>query len=263
VNAKRNEKIDDLRPEPSRLSEALLRIRTNFLTGLVVAAPIALTIYLTWIFVAFVDNRVTPLIPELYRPPFTIPGLGVLIAFLALTILGMATKNLFGRSIIRASQRLFSRMPVVRSIYGAFKQIFETVVAESSSNFQKVGLIEYPRKGLWAIVFITTDTSGEITEHADADMVSVFLPTTPNPTSGYLLFVPKTEIIILEMTVEEAAKLIVSAGIVEPERAGRPVGPLDQPDIEEARRRIEAHHGSANDRAPANEPTEDEPDKVA
>ncbi len=225
-------------PPPSRWARALGSLRNNFLTGLVVAAPIGITIYLTWNFIAFVDNRVTPLIPDQYSPPFTIPGLGLLIVFVALLMLGIFTKNLFGRSIIKFGDRVIARMPVVRSIYGALKQIFETVAADHQSSFQQVGLIQYPREGIWAVVFVTTQTKGEITAHADPEMVSVFLPTTPNPTSGFLLFVPKSEIVILDMTVEQAAKLIISAGIVEPDHPSSAAG-FDAASIDEARRMIE------------------------
>lgn len=181
-----------------------------------VAAPISITIYLTWIFVAFVDWHITPLIPVEYSPPFSIPGLGVAIVFVGLTMLGVFARNFFGRSIIEFGLWIFEKVPVIRSVYGALKQIFETVVSDQAESFKQVGLIEYPRLGMWSVVFVTTETQGEITHHAASDMVSVFLPTTPNPTSGYLLFVPRDEIIILDMSVEEAAKLIISAGIIEP-----------------------------------------------
>ena len=225
-------------PPPSRMARALGSLRTNFLTGLVVAAPIGITIYLTWNFIAFVDNRVTPLIPDQYSPPFTVPGLGLLIVFIALLFLGIFTKNFFGRSIINLGDRIIARMPVVRSIYGALKQIFETVAADHQSSFQQVGLMQYPRENIWAVVFITTQTKGEITSHADPEMVSVFLPTTPNPTSGFLLFVPKSEIVVLDMTVEQAAKLIISAGIVEPDHPNG-IASINSQTIDGARRILE------------------------
>lgn len=214
---------------PAKKPGLLARARTYFLTGLVVAAPISITIYLTLWFIEVVDYWFTPLIPEIYRPdkylPFSIPGLGVLVAIVLLTALGALTANFFGRRILIFSERLVDRMPVVRNIYTTLKQIFETVLSRSSSSFREVGLIEYPRKGLYAIVFVTTTTQGEIRQKVGTDLVSVFLPTTPNPTSGFLLFVPKQDIQILDMTVEQAAKLIISAGLVEPGKNGNGDGP--------------------------------------
>lgn len=197
------------------------RLRAYFLTGLVVAAPISITIYLTWWFVSFFDVWLKPLVPIVYNPdtylPFSVPGVGLLFAFIALTFLGALTANLFGRTIVAYGEQMFNRMPVVRNVYRALKQIFETALSQSSSSFQDVGLIEYPRKGLYAIVFISTDTSGEILEHSgEPEMLSVFLPTTPNPTSGYLLFVPKNDVMLLDMSVEDGAKLVISAGLVSP-----------------------------------------------
>ena len=200
-----------------------MRLRNHFLTGLVVAAPVGITIYITYWFVTLVDEWFKPLLPERYNPetylPFSIPGLGLLLAFVALTLLGALTANLFGRTIVSYSEEMLGRMPVVRNVYRALKQIFETVLSQSSTSFKQVGLIEYPRKGLYAVVFISTDTEGEIadlTRYA-AGMVSVFLPTTPNPTSGFLLFVPRKDVIFLDMSVEDAAKMVISAGLVVPE----------------------------------------------
>lgn len=199
----------------------LFSLRTFFLTGLVVAAPIAITVYVTWTFVSFMDRTVIPLIPDRYNPetylPYTIPGLGVVIAFFAISLLGMLTANFLGRTLLGMGERVVETMPVVRTIYATLKQIMETVVANSEQSFQQVGLIEYPRKGLWAIAFVTTVTKGEIQSITDDEVVSVFLPTTPNPTSGFLLFVPKKDIKILDMTVEEGAKAVISAGLVVPD----------------------------------------------
>ncbi len=206
---------------PAQKPGLLATLRRNFLTGVVVAAPIGITIFLTWTFIEFVDSRVTPLIPKQYNPEeylqFSIPGLGVLVVVLSLTLLGALTANLFGRTLLDLGERFVDRMPVVRSIYATLKQIFETAISQSDNSFKEVGLIEYPRPGLYAICFVTTNTRGEIRSKVGEEMVSVFLPTTPNPTSGYLLFVPKAEIQILDMTVEEGAKLVISAGIVEPD----------------------------------------------
>ena len=213
-------KAPNMSDEPEQKAHPFRWLQRSFVTGVVIAAPIGITIYLTLAFIGFVDDRVIPLIPDRYNPetylPFSVPGLGVLVAVIALTVLGALTANLFGRTLIGYGERLVDRMPVVRNLYNALKQIFETVVSHSEANFTEVGLIEYPRKGLYALCFVTTSTGGEIQARAEHDLVSVFLPTTPNPTSGFLLFVPRKDIQILSMTVEEAAKLIISAGLVEP-----------------------------------------------
>ncbi len=200
------------------------RLRRYFLTGLVICAPVVITLYLTWTLIQWVDGWVKPYIPPGYSPdtylPFSVPGFGLLVALVIITLVGFLTANLIGRSIIGYGEHLLSRMPVVRSIYSALKQIFETVFREDSDSFQSVAIVEYPRKGMWALAFVATDTLGEVQARLDAEAgrtVSVFLPTTPNPTSGYLLFVPKSDVIVLEMSVEEAAKLVISAGLVAPE----------------------------------------------
>jgi len=200
-----------------------MRLRNYFLTGLVIAAPLSITIYITWTFINWVDAWVKPWIPARYNPdhylPFTVPGFGLIVAIFLLTFLGAATANLFGRTIIAYGEMLLDRMPLVRSIYRGLKQIFETVLSQSSQSFQNVGLIQYPRPGLWAIVFVATDTKGELKEKAggeETDLVNVFLPTTPNPTSGFLLIVPKKDVTILDMSVEDAAKAVISGGLVTP-----------------------------------------------
>jgi uncharacterized membrane protein len=197
------------------------RVRTYFLTGIVVTAPIAITLYLTYVFVDFVDANITPLIPAKYNPetylPFGVPGLGVLIAVIALILIGFLTANFLGRSFLHFGERIVGRMPVVRSIYNALKQIMETVLAQSSSSFREVVLVEYPRRDIWAIAFVTSEAQGEVAEAADDAMISVFLPTTPNPTSGFLLFVPKKDIRFLNMSVEEGVKLVISAGMIWPQ----------------------------------------------
>lgn len=198
------------------------RLRSYFLTGLVIAAPISITVYVTWWFIRFVDTWFKPLIPAKYDPdtylPFTIPGVGLLVALVLLTVLGALAANLFGRTVVRYGERLLDQMPVVRNLYRALKQIFETVLSQSGVSFRQVGLIEYPRKGVWAIVFVSTETRGEIAEKAadGEEKLSVFLPTTPNPTSGFLLFVRRADITLLDMSVEDAAKLVISAGLVIP-----------------------------------------------
>ncbi len=194
-------------------------IRTNFLTGLAVVLPVALTIYLVWSFVGFVDARVLPFLPAKYNPAsyVDIRGMGLIVFLIFTTFVGALTKGLFGRSLVRMAESIVDRMPIVRSIYNGLKQIVETVFSQSSKSFEKACLVEYPRKGIWAIAFVSTEARGEVLQRSGAgELLSVFLPTTPNPTSGFLLFVPKADVILLDMDVEEAAKLIISAGLVIP-----------------------------------------------
>ena len=200
----------------------MTRLRNYFLTGVIVAGPLAITFYLTWSFIHWVDTIVKPLIPAGYNPDayleFSVPGVGLLFALAALTLLGFLTANFIGRSLLRIGERALDRMPLVRNLYRGLQQIFQTVLTRSDNSFKKAGLIEYPRLGLWSIVFISSNARGEIADKLPPDdaVVSVFVPTTPNPTSGYLLYVRRSEILELDMTVEEAAKLVISAGLVMP-----------------------------------------------
>ena len=197
------------------------RIRTYFLAGILVTAPISITVYLTWVFLQFVDNKITPLIPIEYNPnaylPFSLPGLGLIIAIAFFIVVGWFARNFMGRLLIRVSEYVVDRMPVIRTLYSAIKQIFETVMASQSQAFRDVVMLEYPRKGVYSIGFVTGTSRGEVQEATKKETINVFVPTTPNPTSGYLLFVPKAELIYLDMTVEEGVKLVVSAGIITPE----------------------------------------------
>ena len=209
--------------KPAPRSAFWARLRNNFLTGIVIFAPISITIYLVWLFLNFVDSWVLNYVPKAYNPseylPISIPGIGVVFFFFFVAALGATTKGFFGRQLFRFGERLVDRMPVVRSIYTTLKQIVETIFArEGQDSFEQVCLVEYPRRGIWAVAFVTTDTGGEIAEKNSAagQMVSIFLPTTPNPTSGFLLFVPKDDVILLDMSVEDAAKQVISAGLVTP-----------------------------------------------
>lgn len=200
------------------------RLRNNFLTGLIIVGPVGITLYVLWWFVSLVDTWVKPWLPEMYLPetylPFTVPGVGLIVSITTLMVIGALTANLFGRTLVSYGEMMLDRMPVVRNMYRALKQIFETVLSQSNNSFQKVGIVEYPRKGLYAIVFISTETKGEIDDKIlkGQGLLSVFLPTTPNPTSGYLLFVPEKDVVLLDMSVEEAAKLVISAGLVVPKQ---------------------------------------------
>ena len=243
------------KPEPKRLG-SLMRLRNYFLTGFVICAPLAITIYLTWTIIEWVDSWVKPYIPRIYNPdeylPFAVPGFGLLVAIFVITMVGFLTANLIGKSIVAYGESLLARMPVVRNVYSALKQIFETVFRENSESFQHVVLVEYPRKGLWALAFVATDTLGEVQAKLDdpaGKTVSVFLPTTPNPTSGFLLFVPATDVLMLDMSVEEAAKLVISAGLVAPKYNGKNASNPNQPamivDENEAQKLVETTRKSA------------------
>ena len=208
----------------------LARLRTSFLTGIVVIAPVALTIWLIWSVIGWFDGFVLPFVPDAYRPEeilntifgydlkLNIRGVGVVVFLVFATLVGWLAKGLIGRSFIKYAENLVNRMPVVRSFYSGIKQIAETVFAQQERSFEKACMIEYPRKGIWAIGFISTTAKGEIADRnsANGPMVSVFVPTTPNPTSGFLLFFPKKDIIELDMSIEDAAKLVISAGLVYP-----------------------------------------------
>lgn len=196
------------------------RIRTYFFAGILVTAPLFITGYVAWLFINFVDDKVTPLIPAAYNPetylPFALPGLGLVVLFMSLTLVGMFMAGFMGRLFTRLSEGLLNRMPVIRSVYNAVKQVLETVLAQQSTAFREAVLVEYPRRGVWAIAFITGSTEGEVQNITEDDCVNIFLPTTPNPTSGFLLFVPKEDLISLTMSVEEAIKMVISGGIVTP-----------------------------------------------
>jgi uncharacterized membrane protein len=217
-------------------SRLITRIRNYFLTGLVIAAPISITIYLTWSLIKWIDGWVKPIIPRGYSPdaylPFSVPGFGVFVAVIALTLLGFLTANFVGRSLVRLGEQLLNHTPLVRNLYSALKQLFETVLSGKGKSFQKAALIEFPRKGVWSIVFIATETKGEIRRKIGQDgeeWVTVFLPPTPAPTAGFMMFVRRTELIELDMTVEEAAKLVISAGLVAPEYGEAATRPAIEP----------------------------------
>ena len=199
----------------------LQRLRSNFLTGLVIVAPVTLTIWVIWTAINFIDARVVPFVPEVYNPKTylgtNVAGFGVVIFLLFTAFVGALAKGLFGRSFIRWYEGLLDRTPIVRPIYNAVKQLIETILSQSDASFKQACLIEYPRRGLWAIAFVSTETKGEVPKRStEPEMYSVFLPTTPNPTSGFLLFVPRRDVVLLDMSVEEAAKLVISAGLVVP-----------------------------------------------
>ena len=209
-------------PPPEGHTGPMGRMRNYFLTGLVVAGPVAITLYLTWWFVTWVDGLVRPFVPLAYRPesylPFGLPGAGLVVAVFALTLLGFLTANLIGRTLVELGERILGRIPAVRAIYRGLKQVFETLFSGQGSSFRRVGLVEFPSPGMWSIVLISQQPSAEVARSlpGQEEHISVFLPCSPNPTTGFFFYVPKSKIIEVEMSAEDAATLIMSAGVVQP-----------------------------------------------
>ena len=232
-------KLKNLTPPPPerRKRRWLAGLRNNFFTGLVVVAPIGMTLWLVWAVTGKIDGMVLPFIPETFNPEYYIGinlrGVGVIIFLIFTVIIGWMTKGIMGKSLLNLGEDMVDRMPVVRSVYNGLKQLAETVFAQSETSFDKVCLVEYPRKGIWAVAFISTTTKGEVNQKipVDEQLISVFLPTTPNPTSGFLLFVPQSDLIELDMSVGDAMKLVISAGLVYPttKDADQPSLPLEVP----------------------------------
>ncbi|CAD0185489.1 hypothetical protein RUESEDTHA_02376 [Ruegeria sp. THAF57] len=208
--------------EPHRRPGLFSRLRASFLTGIVVIAPVWLTIWLIWSVVGWIDSAVLPLIPQKFQPSeyvgVNLRGVGVVIFLIFTVLVGWIAKGILGRSLIHFAESLVNRMPVVRSVYSGIKQISETVFAQTERSFEKACLIQYPRRGIWAIGFVSTTARGEVSDRAETggNLLSVFVPTTPNPTSGFLLFFPEEDVILLDMSIEDAAKLVISAGLVYP-----------------------------------------------
>lgn len=208
------------------------RLRTAFLTGLLIVGPVTITLYIVWGLIHWIDAWIKPLMPTAYNPdtylPFPLPGLGLVTAIVGLTVIGALAANLIGRTLVSSGDVMLSRTPIVRNVYGAIKQIFESVIQTSGPNnkFQKVGLIEFPSKGLWSLVLVTGEASGEISEAkpgGETDLLTVFMPTGVVPPTGFICFVPRRDVTFLKMSVEEAAKVILSGGIVVPEADAKPV----------------------------------------
>jgi len=202
------------------------RLRTYFFAGVLVTMPLAVTFLVAWWFIGVVDDYVVPLIPAGWNPDhylketvgleIGLPGLGLVVLVVAITLIGALTAGFLGRFVVTIGERILAQMPIIRSVYSAIKQILETVLKQQSKAFRQAVLVEYPRRGIWAIGFITGATEGEVQNLTMQEVVNVFLPTTPNPTSGFLLFIPHKELVFLDMTVEEAVKMVISGGIVTP-----------------------------------------------
>ena len=221
------------------------RLRGYFLTGLIIVGPVAITIYVVWWFINLVDGWVKPLIPQSYLPdnflPFHIPGVGLVVGILALMLVGALAANLFGRTIVSYGEMMLDRMPVVRGVYRLLKQIFTTIFSKSGTGFKRVGLIEFPRRGLYAVVFVSGEPPAEVKDKLGngEKLMTVFMPNAPNPTTGFVLFMPAKDVTVLDMSIDDGAKLVISAGLVAPSqdhlksladdsKANKPV-PEDEP----------------------------------
>lgn len=199
------------------------KIRAYLFTGILVTAPVAITFYMAYKFIFWVDRLVGQMMPPKLQSyvndilPFTVPGLGLIILIVALIVVGMFAAGFMGKFFMRLGEWIVYKLPLISSVYSLLKQVFETFLSTKTQVFNKVVLLEYPRKGIWILGLVSSETKGEVKKLLKEEMLNVFIPTTPNPTSGFLIFVPKSETIELDMTVEEGIKFIISGGLVEPE----------------------------------------------
>ena len=196
------------------------KLRAYLFTGILVTAPVAITLYLAIKFVLWIDLLVNRILPPQYKldnMPYTIPGLGLIVAVVALIIIGMFAAGFMGRFFLKLGEWIVYKVPLVSSVYSVLKQVFETFFSSKAQAFSKVVMLEYPRKGIWILGFVSTELQGEIKKNCPTEMLNVFIPTTPNPTSGFLIFVPKEDCIELNMSLEEGLKFVISGGLVEPE----------------------------------------------
>ena len=201
------------------------KIRAYFFTGILVTAPVAITLYMAYKFIVWIDRLVNQILPPQYKfdeiLPFTIPGIGLVVLVLALILVGMFAAGFLGKFFLRLGEWIVYKVPLISSIYSVLKQIFETFFSTKTQAFSKVVMLEYPRKGIWILGFVSSELRGEVKEKFAEEMLNVFIPTTPNPTSGFLIFVPKKDTIELDMKVEEGIKFVISGGLVEPENLPR------------------------------------------
>ncbi len=201
------------------------KIRAYFFTGILVTAPVAITLYMAYKFIVWIDRLGNQILPPQYKfdeiLPFTIPGIGLVVLVLALILVGMFAAGFLGKFFLRLGEWIVYKVPLISSIYSVLKQIFETFFSTKTQAFSKVVMLEYPRKGIWILGFVSSELRGEVKEKFAEEMLNVFIPTTPNPTSGFLIFVPKKDTIELDMKVEEGIKFVISGGLVEPENLPR------------------------------------------
>ena len=224
---KRAMNIKRIRLERERavFMKLVAKIRAYFFTGILVTAPVAITLYMAYKFIVWIDRLVNQILPPQYKfdeiLPFTIPGIGLVVLVLALILVGMFAAGFLGKFFLRLGEWIVYKVPLISSIYSVLKQIFETFFSTKTQAFSKVVMLEYPRKGIWILGFASSELRGEVKEKFAEEMLNVFIPTTPNPTSGFLIFVPKKDTIELDMKVEEGIKFVISGGLVEPENLPR------------------------------------------
>lgn len=225
---KRAERIQNIRDNAKQKKETHAfmklgaKLRAYFFTGVLVTAPVAMTFYVAYKVIVWIDSGVSRLLPPQLRSyydtlPFTIPGLGIVVLIAVMTLVGMFAAGFVGKFFIKLGDWIVKKIPLISTIYSLLKKVFETFLSDKTSAFSKVVLLEYPRKGIWILGLVSTDTDGEVKDVLQQKMVNVFIPTTPNPTSGFLIFVPMSDVMFLDMSVEDALKFIISGGIVAPE----------------------------------------------
>ena len=201
------------------------KLRAYLFSGILVTAPVAITFYMAYKFIFWVDRLVNQMLPPQYQFdnvfPYAIPGLGLLVLIVFLIIVGMFTAGFLGGFLVRLGEWIVNKVPLISSVYSLLKQVFETIFSNKTQAFSKVVMLEYPRKGIWILGFVSAELKGEVRGHFQEEMLNIFIPTTPNPTSGFLIFVPKKDTIELKMTVEEGIKFVISGGLVEPENMPR------------------------------------------
>lgn len=229
-----DQETQGLEPAASPQRGILARLRSYFLGGVLITAPITLTIYLSWLFLTWVDTQIAAFLPPQYNPNtylsrtlhFDVPGIGLVLVGAFFIMAGWFASNFLGQMFVRISEFFVHRMPVVRGLYMAIKQLFETIMTTKSKAFREVVMVEFPRSGTYALGFVTGVTKGEVQRLTDTEVINVFVPTTPNPTSGFLLFFPRKSVFYLDMTVEEALKMIVSGGLITPPDRGTSPSPV-------------------------------------
>lgn len=206
---------------PSLLSRFLSKIKTYLFTGILVTAPVGMTFYIAYNLIIYIDKWSNAIVPPKFRfseyLKVEVPGLGVVVILTALILIGMFTTGYVGRFFVKLGEKILSKMPFISSVYNLLKQVFETFFSGKKQSFNQVVLLEYPRKGVWVLGFVSSKTDGEIGKKIEGKVLNVFVPTTPNPTSGFLIFVPEKDVIKLKMSVEDGLKLVISCGIVTPE----------------------------------------------
>ncbi|MEZ6000615.1 DUF502 domain-containing protein [Hyphomonas sp.] len=236
-------------------------LRARFFAGMVIALPIVVTFAILQFFINYIDQRVVPILPESLRPEtylnYAVPGFGVIVLVLFLTILGAITTNLLGRSVVVITDRVLSQIPIVRTVYSSFKQLVDVFANNPTEQFRECVLIQFPRADSWCLGFVAAPARGEVRTHLSEEYIGVFVPTTPNPTSGFIMFVKAENTIKLHMSVEEGARMILSAGLVVPEHPDVKAA-IDAANSKAPTTESGEPSAPAPDGAPGPEPTQDQ-----